>query len=216
MPSLPGDLDRLMICAWRNDEAPVVLEIQSENSKATSDSELCTMRELLDELSETVSEFTINCHDLKKPKVGDSEGHGLRASGSPEVFILVSPSLAKYSMIGAKWCTSAAGFSGDSAYTITPKPQQIFFAWNLPTNLAALKHASVASAFNGDVSQLEEMKGMTLRHMALDQSLPNPGSSCFTPAFHGPRVFQSLDHSLAGMLCKGEQGTFDCCMRDLT
>ena len=51
----------------------MVLEIPEENSKQTIDGEKCSLRELIDELSQTVSDFTINCHDLVKPSaVGDN------------------------------------------------------------------------------------------------------------------------------------------------
>ena len=87
-----------MTCAWKSDKERVVLEIPDENSKNTTDSEVSSFRELLDEIEESAAtpDFTINSHNLVKPKdviVGqDHEGRGLR------FFSLPLPLLEKQSL----------------------------------------------------------------------------------------------------------------------
>ena len=56
-----------MACSWSSDLEPVVLEITEEDSKKTSDSDKCSLKELFDELSETVADFTVNGHTMEKP-----------------------------------------------------------------------------------------------------------------------------------------------------
>lgn len=65
--ALAGELDRTMVCCWRSDEECVVLEIPEENSKQTTDADKCTWRELIDEITETIPDITINGHVLEKP-----------------------------------------------------------------------------------------------------------------------------------------------------
>lgn len=57
----------------------MVLEITNEESKRTSDSDVCTLRELLDELSESVPVFTINYHTLERTSAM-KDGKNLRRS----------------------------------------------------------------------------------------------------------------------------------------
>lgn len=45
----------------------MILEITEQESKKTSDAERCSLKDLIDELHETVGDFTINCHSMEKP-----------------------------------------------------------------------------------------------------------------------------------------------------
>ena len=60
-----GDMDRTMVCKWHRDSDAVVLEIQESQKKSTSDSDMCSWRELLRELEEEgLCDVTINSHEL--------------------------------------------------------------------------------------------------------------------------------------------------------
>ena len=59
-------------CKWNNDTFSVVLEIQSESSKATSDAEPCSLRDLLHELEENnIIDVSLHSHTVERP--GPSE-----------------------------------------------------------------------------------------------------------------------------------------------
>ncbi|CAJ1344537.1 unnamed protein product [Effrenium voratum] len=77
-----GELDRIATCSWKSDAAQVVLEVQEENSKSTSDAEKCSLRELLHDLEEEgVLDTTINSHTVERTAAAgqgsdDAEGLG--------------------------------------------------------------------------------------------------------------------------------------------
>lgn len=55
-------------CKWTTDTFNVVLEIQSENSKATSDAEPCSLRDLLHELEENnIIDVSLHSHTVERP-----------------------------------------------------------------------------------------------------------------------------------------------------
>lgn len=62
-----------------NDTIPVILEVESESSKATVDSEVCSLRQLLMELeNEGIVDCSVNGHALVRPAATDSDvGWGL-------------------------------------------------------------------------------------------------------------------------------------------
>lgn len=133
-----------MVCAWHNDQAQVILEIANEESKATTDADRCSLRDLLDELSEEVGEFSINNHTFEKPSTVKDQPQG-----------------AETNVLCRFRChipTTKIGFnvyffgSGEPAYLIKPKPQQIFFSWSTPTNMNGVKFASAASLFTTDAA----------------------------------------------------------------
>jgi hypothetical protein len=71
--TMPGDMQRLMVCQWTHESQHVVLEVPDpgENAKGTSDSERCSWSQLLAELQDQsqgkMTDPTINSHELTSP-----------------------------------------------------------------------------------------------------------------------------------------------------
>ena len=71
---MPDEVSRLMVCQWSSENQSIVLEVpDEENSKSTSDSDICTWAELLAEMeSNNVTDPTINSHELHAPVMDDA------------------------------------------------------------------------------------------------------------------------------------------------
>lgn len=66
-----------MVCEWKSDSTPVVLEVPDENeqSKATSDSDKCSWSQLLQEMEDNgVVNPSINSHELLAPVTDGGRG----------------------------------------------------------------------------------------------------------------------------------------------
>ena len=74
---------------WASDDVKLVLECQAENSKTSSDSEVCTLREMVHDLEDAgFVDFNIHGHSFQRPLPGDDAGDAGWAStvertGSP-------------------------------------------------------------------------------------------------------------------------------------
>lgn len=71
-------------CRWGSDQEQVVLEVSSENSKATTDAEPCSIRSLLREMEETnIIDTKLHAHDCARPGPQDVTpgGHSLCCLG---------------------------------------------------------------------------------------------------------------------------------------
>lgn len=68
---------------WETDVSPVVLEIQSETSKATHDSEPASLREVLQQLEEEgIVDTSLHCHECERPEA--TADHGFLAASDKE------------------------------------------------------------------------------------------------------------------------------------
>lgn len=73
-------------CRWTSDQVSVVLEVQAENSRATSDSEPCSLGQLLRELeNEGLVDVTVHGHHLERPASKVDE-EALSVLASPQFF----------------------------------------------------------------------------------------------------------------------------------
>ena len=72
---MPGDMQRLMVCQWTNENQHVVLEVPEVDGKGTSDSERCSWSQLLAELQDQsqgrVTDPTINSHELSSTRADE-------------------------------------------------------------------------------------------------------------------------------------------------
>lgn len=65
----------MMHCKWQSEKARVVLEVQSENSKATTDSEPCSIGNLLREMEEEgMTDVKLHGHSCSRPPPQDQGG----------------------------------------------------------------------------------------------------------------------------------------------
>ena len=62
----------MVYCRWTSEKTKVVLEVQSENSKATSDSEPCSLGQLLREMEEEgITDVGVHGHTCARPPPAD-------------------------------------------------------------------------------------------------------------------------------------------------
>lgn len=75
---MPGDpLENVVPFKFNTDTMLFILEVQSESSKATSDSELCTMRKLLQEMEEEgIVDTSLMGHSVERPGT-QADGKGV-------------------------------------------------------------------------------------------------------------------------------------------
>ena len=75
-------------CRWTSQSAKVVLEVQSENSKACSDAEPCAIGDLLREMEEEgITDVKVHGHSCARPAPDSDQGlthhdHGSTVGGS--------------------------------------------------------------------------------------------------------------------------------------
>lgn len=71
---MPGEMSRVMPVVWTSDLQKVVLEVPDENGKGVVDSDVCTWRQLLQELAgNAIMDPTVNCHELRAPMAAGVE-----------------------------------------------------------------------------------------------------------------------------------------------
>jgi hypothetical protein len=65
---MPGEMSRIQPVVWTSDQQLVVLEVPDESGKGMVDSEMCTWRNLFQELAEhSITDPTVNSHEIRAP-----------------------------------------------------------------------------------------------------------------------------------------------------
>lgn len=65
---MPGEMSRIQPVIWNSDLQQVVLEVPDESGKGTTDSERCSIRQLLRELEDSgTTDPSINSHEVVAP-----------------------------------------------------------------------------------------------------------------------------------------------------
>ena len=69
-------------CRWTSDQCKVVLEMPSESSKATTDAEPCTIRQLMVEFEESsIVDAALHQHSCERPGADVTTGANLEING---------------------------------------------------------------------------------------------------------------------------------------
>ena len=142
--TMPGDMQRLMVCQWTHESQHVVLEVPDpgENAKGTSDSERCSWSQLLAELQDQsqgkMTDPTINSHELTSPMT--DEGASLNCCS-----ILAVNWVLKTVLLGLKkWVPTPKLFQVHASWSSPRRPPSISSSlqWLATSNIPMLRRLS--------------------------------------------------------------------------
>ena len=110
-----GELDYVCAARFMSDMELCVLEIPGEG-KQTKDAEICTLRELFQDMEETLGEFTLNAHSLEKPTAAPTQ----EQVGGEEWLVTPTTTLHQFQYACldpgvTKWTSMASAFPDSAA-----------------------------------------------------------------------------------------------------